>query len=111
MTQQEVVAELKRFGVKYGPEDKEQFVKDLPLGALERFIGKVELISVSFPPLEEDREYWPMARLARPGMCRRERQCLEARCQILFDHFKADLISLRVVSAVERKPGEADPCR
>jgi hypothetical protein len=112
MTREEVVDELKRAGVKYGPDDKEQFVKDLPLGALERFIGKVELISVSFSPLEEDRTnigQWPdwHVRACAGGID----GASKLEYQILFDHFKADLISLRVVSADERKPGEADPCR
>jgi hypothetical protein len=112
MTREEVVAELKRCGVKYGPDDKEQFVKDLPLGALERFIGKVELISVSFSPLEEDRSNigrWPDWRVRACAAGDDGASKLEY--QILFDPFKADLISLGVVSADERKPGEAGPCR
>jgi len=67
---------------------------------------------VSFSPLEEDLTNigrWPDWHVRACAGGKDGASKLEY--QILFDHFKADLISLRVVSADERKPGEADPCR
>lgn len=63
MTEDEVAAALKKGGVKYGPYDKEQFVKDLPIPSLERFLGKIKIVSVGFQPIGENRwniGHWPM---------------------------------------------------
>jgi hypothetical protein len=54
MTYSEIVATLKQHGIKYGPSDKEQFIKDLPLKQLEPFLGELRILSVSFHPLDKD---------------------------------------------------------
>jgi hypothetical protein len=54
MTYAEVVATMKQHGTKYGPNDKEQFIKDLPLKQLEPFLGKLQIVSVSFPEMDKD---------------------------------------------------------
>jgi len=56
ITDTQVVATLKQAGMKYGPDDKEGFVKNLPLKKLERFLGKLELLSVTVNTLGENRE-------------------------------------------------------
>src|SRR5208283_2250893 len=55
MTDSEVVTALKLAGAKYGPADKREFVEHLPIAALEKFIGKLEILSVEFTPLNEYR--------------------------------------------------------
>ena len=62
MTEQEIVASLKHSGVKCGPNDKNRFVRDFPMKELERFVGKMEIISVNFSPLAANRDNvatWP----------------------------------------------------
>ena len=58
-----MVAALKNAGAKYGPGDKDQFIKDLPVQKLQRFLGKLQVLSVTFQPLSEDRfnaHIWPL---------------------------------------------------
>jgi hypothetical protein len=50
LTQNETNAALLRLGVKYGPGDKEAFEQNLPLKELSRFLGKIEMVSVSPVP-------------------------------------------------------------
>ena len=60
MTEDEVAAALKKGGVKYGPNDKEQLIKDLPIASLERFLGKIKIVSVKpLPPFEENQDNAP----------------------------------------------------
>ncbi len=54
LTGRDLVAALKRSGAKYVPDDKSDFVKNLPLPNLGSFLGKVELISVEPPIPSED---------------------------------------------------------
>jgi hypothetical protein len=35
-------------GAKYEPSDKEEFIKNIPIAKLERFLGKLRVISVEF---------------------------------------------------------------
>ena len=39
---------LKQAGARFGPDDKEAFVKSLPLNKVERFLGKIKITSVEF---------------------------------------------------------------
>ena len=55
----EIVAALKLHGTKYGPDDKEQFVKDLPLKELEQFLGKLQILSVGFHQIDKDPDPTP----------------------------------------------------
>jgi hypothetical protein len=54
MSYAEIVATLKQHGTKYGPNDKEQFIKDLPLKQLEPFLGKLQIVSVGFHQIDKD---------------------------------------------------------
>jgi hypothetical protein len=50
------ITALKRAGAKYGPDDKDEFIKNLPTAKLETFLGKMNVVSVGFAPyLEADR--------------------------------------------------------
>jgi hypothetical protein len=49
------VAALKQAGARYGPSDKEAFVKSLPLVEAEPFLGRLVLNSVEFNHLRNDR--------------------------------------------------------
>ena len=42
----EAAAELKARGAKYTNDDKKAFLEHLPLEQLERFLGKLEVVSV-----------------------------------------------------------------
>jgi hypothetical protein len=44
MSYAQVLATIKQHGTKYGPEDKEQFIKNLPLKQLEPFLGKLQIM-------------------------------------------------------------------
>jgi hypothetical protein len=44
----EYAAVLKQAGVKYGPSDQAELVKRLPVRQLERFLGKLEIVSADF---------------------------------------------------------------
>lgn len=62
MTDADIAAALKKAGAKYGPDDKEIFIKDFPFTKLERFLGKLSIVSVSHQPLDENRnnlDAWP----------------------------------------------------
>jgi len=54
MTYAEIVSTMKQHGTKYGPDDKEQFIKDLPLKELEPFLGKLRIVSVTFRQMDKD---------------------------------------------------------
>lgn len=59
-TDAEVNAALKKAGVKYGPGDKEQFIKDLPIQKLDHFLGKLVVISVELLPVDRNAtQAWP----------------------------------------------------
>lgn len=54
MTGAELIAAFKSSGGKYGPDDKEELIKSLPLTKLEHFLGKLTLIFVEFDTFQED---------------------------------------------------------
>src|SRR5262249_34671508 len=53
-----VVQELKRAGAKFGPNDREEFLRELPLKNLEPFTGRLEVVSADFnirsEPFDDD---------------------------------------------------------
>lgn len=56
LTGVELIAAFKHAGGKYGPDDKDEFVKSLPITKLETFLGKLNVISVEFRRFsQEDR--------------------------------------------------------
>jgi hypothetical protein len=94
MSGAEVIAALKQYGVKYGPDDKEQFVKDLPVKQLEPFLGKLELLSVGFYPLEKSQAWggeWTVEVLATG------KGSTKSKYKLQFDPMRGDLIGLFMV--------------
>ena len=51
LTQAETNGQLRNAGCKYGPGDQQPFTKNLPLKALERFLGPIEVVSVKPVPM------------------------------------------------------------
>ena len=49
MTPAEAAAELKARGAKYSADDKQTFIRNLPLAQLGRFLGKLEFVSADIP--------------------------------------------------------------
>ena len=94
MTDAEVTAALKKAGVKYGPEDKEQFVKDLPSASLERFLGKLKIVSVGFQPLDQNRDNvddWPKWTVTAEA---KRTDGTVATYDLWFERFKGDLTGI-----------------
>jgi len=52
LTYAQVVATMKQHGTKYGPDDKEQLLRDLPLKQLEPFLGRLQVVSASCPQMD-----------------------------------------------------------
>ena len=93
MTDREVVTALKQAGAKYGPADKREFVEHLPIAALEKFMGKLEILSVEFTPLNEYRPSvglgaWPDWRV-RASARRPDGSAIVY--EMVFDQFRGDL--------------------
>jgi hypothetical protein len=51
-TDAEITNLLKQSGAKYGYKDQKQFRDELPLKKIEKFIGKVEVLSLDFSPID-----------------------------------------------------------
>lgn len=99
MTEDEVAAALKKGGVKYGPNDKKQLIKDLPIASLERFLGKIKIVSVKpLPPFEESQDnapawgYWNVIAEVK------RRDGTVDKYELHFDPFNAKLTGLWVPS-------------
>lgn len=98
MTYSNVVEALKNAGAKYGPSDKEEFIRNLPLSALEPFLGKLQIIKVEFGPLWENHYNigsWPDWKVT---MKSEGTNGAESIYQMSFDQFRGDLTSLHLVS-------------
>jgi hypothetical protein len=97
MSEAEVSVELKKEGAKFGPMDKDEFVKSLPLAALEPFLGKIQVLNVGFSPLQKNRNNvatWPDWRVKTKAT---RADGTEETYELMFDQFRGDLISLRLV--------------
>lgn len=98
MTNAEIVAARKKSGAKYGPDDKDEFIKDLPLRNLEPFLGKLELLSVenSFPLVKDGNHVglWPQWTVQ---VLAAQRDGTKVKYELTFDHFKGDLLGLRII--------------
>jgi hypothetical protein len=95
LTYAELVRALKKAGAKYGPDDKEQFIKDLPIQKLERFLGKMQVISVNFQPLWPDRanaDLWPLWDVK----IRASKHGENLSYNLTFEQFEGELISLAI---------------
>ncbi|HXL08957.1 MAG TPA: hypothetical protein VN966_01930 [Candidatus Bathyarchaeia archaeon] len=103
-TDAQVVATLKENGTQYGPNDKEEFTKNLPLQKLEPFLGKLKVDSLTFNPLDEHRtgiSSWPDW-LVEVSAKQKDGSVL--RYQMFFDHRQGKLFGLYVISPTPNKP-------
>jgi hypothetical protein len=97
MSDAEVTVALKKSGAKFGPMDKDEFVKSLPLAALKPFLGKLQVLTVGFSPLQKNRNnvaIWPDWRVKTKAT---RADGTEETYELMFDPFRGDLISLRLV--------------
>jgi hypothetical protein len=65
MSDEELIAAYKESGAKYALGDREAFERDLPIGKLEQFLGKLKILRKEFSGTTDDR--W--ARLGYFVMC------------------------------------------
>lgn len=104
VTDAEAAAILKEAGAKYGPWNKDEFSKQLPMESLQRFLGPLRVISVEFPVLDENgaRPRWPEWHV----VTRRSREASDqGTYELWFEPFKGDLVRVSAVA------GEAGPNR
>lgn len=98
MSEADVAMALKKEGAKFGPMDKDEFVKSLPLAALEPFLGKLQVLNVGFSPLQKNRNNvatWPNWRVKAKAT---RADGTEGTYELMFDQFRGDLLSLRLVA-------------
>lgn len=98
MTDAEIIATLKSAGAKYGPNDKARFVEHLPLKQLEPFLGHLDVISVSFRELHEDRNNLPAWPNWDVDVTATTRAGTKATYRLTFDSFAGDLDTLRIIN-------------
>ena len=94
MTDSQIAAAIKQSGAKYGPDDKTQFIKDLPLRRLEPFLGSLELISITFLPLSSDRAELPNWPDWTVRVRAKREDGTTANYKLRFDHVNGALTSL-----------------
>ena len=90
----DVAALWRQSGAKYGPQNKDAFLKDLPVRKLEPFLGKLTEITAQFGPRKEDGSgppWWGMwivkAKTKRSGLV----------YEMVFEPFNGDLISIMTI--------------
>jgi hypothetical protein len=87
----QVTSEFKRMGAKYGPDDKEQLIKDLPVELLERYLGKLTIESAAFEGADRGElppGNWFVKIRAQDG------QGHEMKYTLLIEPFKGSLLSI-----------------
>lgn len=97
MKEVEIVTELKKEGAKYGPGDKAEFIKNLPIQKLEPFLGRLQVLSVDFPPLEayrENAENWPTWEVKARA---KWDHGPDVTYEMDFEQFEGELTSLRIL--------------
>ena len=105
MTDAELFVVMKEAGIKYGPDDKEQFTRDLPLKKLEPFLGKLRIVSVTFSPLGEQRQLlgsWPNWTVEATAT---QPDGTDIKYILSFDHLKGDLTGLHLAQDENQSPG------
>ncbi len=103
-TEAQVIATIKENGTRYGPNDKEEFTKNLPVHQMEPFLGKLKIESVTFNPLDERRtaiSSWPDWSV---GVSAKQKDGSILRYQMFFDHREGKLFGLHALSATQDKP-------
>jgi hypothetical protein len=96
MTDAEAATILKQAGARYGPTDKDDFLKHLPLEKLSPFVGSATLIAATLPSVAKEglKSRWPewhVRAKAKPA----GRQ--ESTYEMWFEPFRGDLVRLSEV--------------
>jgi hypothetical protein len=103
MTDSEAAAILKQAGARYGPSDKDEFAKHLPIEKLQRFFGPLKVASVDFPVSDGNgvRAGWPewhVLAVSNGGG-------RDVKYQLWFEPFKGDLVRLSTIPSASNAPG------
>jgi len=96
ITDEEVISALKTAGAKYGPRDREQFIKDLPTSALERFLDKLELNSAQCSALDENRNNLALWPLWEVQMLATRADGSKHKYRMIFEPFEGSLVGLSI---------------
>jgi hypothetical protein len=88
-----LAAALKDEGAKYGPTDKKDFTRNLPIRTLQRFLGKMNILSVEFTGLDRPNilPMWVVKAKAGPPAAN------QLTYELWFEPFKGDLIEIRTI--------------
>jgi hypothetical protein len=90
---EKVAVELKRRGAKYSPADKQAFTGNLPVQVLQRFLGKLDIVSVEFYGLDGATILPMWIVKAKTESSRADHLMYE----LWFEPFKGDLISIKTI--------------
>jgi hypothetical protein len=104
---------VKESGAKYGFRDETQFREDLPTKEIERFVGKLEILSLTFNPINN---YWnddPVNKLGVWGsvevlMRATQKDGTRFNYRTFFDHFGGALGA--VTSCQKRQTKQRSRC-
>jgi hypothetical protein len=99
-TDAEITKILAESGAKYGFEDKKRFRDNLPVKELEKFIGKIEILSMEFEPIAYGRGDDPVNNLRVWSfvivlMSATPKDGTKLTYRAFFDHFSGALTNLQ----------------
>lgn len=98
MSDAEINTDVREAGAKYALSDKGEFVKQLRLNRFEPFLGRMEMIAVSSPPLEENRSNLALWLTWTVNVSAKQPNGAKLKYELTFEQFKGDLISLAETS-------------
>jgi hypothetical protein len=88
-TEQQVTSALKQYGAKYGPANREELLKNLPVDLLERYLGKLTIQSAEFKGFEPKAPlHWMVKMVAK------DVRGVQTNYTLLIDPFKGSLTNL-----------------
>jgi hypothetical protein len=95
----EIMQTVKESGAKYGFRDEAQFRKDIPTKEIERFVGKLEILSLTFYPIDVNWNNDPVNKIGVWGnvevlMRATQKDGTKLNYRAFFDHFSGALESL-----------------
>jgi hypothetical protein len=102
-TEAQVIAAVKENGTKYGPNDREEFTKNLPFQKLEPFLGRLKLESVSFEPLDDRQtgmSSWPTWTVEASA---KQKDGSVLHYRMYFDHRDGKLFGLHLIPPSPKK--------
>jgi len=89
---------LKESGARYGLDDEKKFTHDLPIKQLEPFLGKLRVLSVSYPqPTDGNPAKLPIWLYCEVSMLATRRGGTKLKYEAIFDHYRGALTDLHAV--------------